>query len=82
MKSIDITRVVTPFDNYDVLSICKLEGVNQHIEANAKLIAAAPELLEALQLFKEIDKEYRGVMPVLLRGFRDKAEAAIKKATV
>lgn len=48
-------------------------------EANARLIAAAPELLEALEAFKAIDA-FDGWHPK----YRDaiaKAEAAIAKAT-
>lgn len=50
--------------------------------ANARLIAAAPQLLEALQAFMEIDRHptIHGAMPVALRDFRDQARAAIAAA--
>lgn len=67
------------------------EGPN---EANARLIAAAPELLEALQWFVENDDTYQGDTPMPEHGgltwneinaeFIDglnKARAAIAKAT-
>lgn len=43
-------------------------------EANAKLIAAAPELLETLERIKP----YTGYLP---SGFKEEVENAIKKAT-
>jgi hypothetical protein len=51
--------------------------------ANAKLMAASKDMLEALQIFFELDNEPKihGAMPVFLRTFRDKAKAAIQKAT-
>ena len=48
-------------------------------EANARLIAAAPELLEALEAFKAIDA-FEGWHPKY-RDAIEKAEAAIAKAT-
>ena len=59
--------------------ICRVEGWRDGIgEANARLIAAAPELLEALQkLVRAIDR-----MPSNpADGLADEARAAIAKAT-
>ena len=59
------------------LAVCA--GFEPRNEANARLIAAAPELLEALEAFKAIDA-FDGWHPK----YRDaiaKAEAAIAKAT-
>jgi hypothetical protein len=44
------------------------------LEANARLMAAAPELLEALQIV--LNKQYYSILP----SEWDKARAAIKKA--
>ena len=35
-------------------NICEFDGQNKQIEANAKLIAAAPELLDALQKMYDV----------------------------
>lgn len=56
-------------------SICYMSSTNENITANAQLIAAAPELLEALQAIVQAAgncKEY-----VV---FQKRAEAAIAKA--
>lgn len=52
-------------------------------DANARLIAAAPELLAALELFESITRtpELNGHLPVFLREFEQAARAAIAKAT-
>lgn len=64
------------------------DGINNNArikegKANTKLIAAAPELLAALQAFIEIDSNpvIHGATPAAYRTFRDMAKAAIKKAT-
>jgi hypothetical protein len=54
-------------------------GFEPRNEANARLIAAAPELLEALEAFKAIDA-FEGWHPKY-RDAIEKAEAAIAKAT-
>jgi hypothetical protein len=53
-------------------------GAGEEIQANAHLIAAAPELLEALQELKE--ELFQHAEGNYLRPFLDKAEAAIAKA--
>lgn len=50
------------------------------LEANARLIAAAPELLEALKAIREAYKEMFDVMPVAWQTFDNIAKAAIAKA--
>lgn len=57
----------------------KINGYNA--EANAKLIAAAPELLEALKLAYDLLEEHQGEAKWYLRGHYNKINAAIKKAT-
>ena len=59
-------------------SICKLVGNDK--DANARLIAAAPDLLEALEYYVEkvADLSRYGVM--IETSLREKAEAAIAKA--
>lgn len=47
----------------------------------AKLIAAAPELLEALKLAYDLLEEHQGEAKWYLRGHYNKINAAIKKAT-
>ncbi|MDI6404992.1 hypothetical protein QL217_09450 [Cronobacter malonaticus] len=49
-------------------------------EANARLIAAAPELLEALQISMKVMQEGRNVSYPDLYGAINKARAAIAKA--
>lgn len=67
-------------------SICALHPMPcDNVDANARLIAAAPELLEALEHFiafysDENSNVYKGSMPVFLRGVRNEARAAIAKA--
>jgi hypothetical protein len=66
-----------PYFNYYVTcngeSICQINASDDE-EANAKLIAAAPDLLEALQAM--IDGKERDFAKLV-----EKAQAAIKKAT-
>jgi len=52
----------------------------EEMEANAKLIAAAPELLEALIFCQSVIKT-QGMFDLSERMAFDKAELAIKKAT-
>jgi hypothetical protein len=64
--------------------VCEISGINTNREANASLIAAAPELLEALDGFLELCGQ--GVFQVdncdqgdVIR-WTEKARAAIAKA--
>jgi hypothetical protein len=50
-------------------------------EANARLMAAAPELLEALQSLTSAYQQHFDVMPVAWQTFDNIARAAIAKAT-
>jgi len=49
-------------------------------EANAMLIASAPELLEALEDIVKFYSDNIKIMPVAFQTFSDLAEQAIKKA--
>ena len=70
---------------YCDLTICgdiwRLADINgpqyDHQEANARLIAAAPELLEALQFLADVARSTRGFSPMALK----QADRAIAKAT-
>lgn len=55
-------------------------GATNEIEANACLIAAAPELLEALKIIIQFYSDNIENMPVAFQTFADLAEQAIKKA--
>ena len=72
-----------------VQAICEISYPNdrdastKEAEANAYLIAAAPELLEALEFAKEVISEYahRHIVPVgKLLACSGRIEAAIRKA--
>ena len=52
-------------------AICFIPKASPNVEANAKLIASAPDLLDALL----------SALPYLHKGTRIKAELAINKAT-
>lgn len=56
----------------------------EEAESNAILFAASSKMYEALQAFIELDNDphYHGLMPVFLREFRSKAEAALKAASI
>jgi len=62
-------------DNYDV--ICSLFHNTQQIEYDALLISKAPELLEMLEEFCNINPSH----PIKLASLMDKAEQLIKEAT-
>lgn len=55
MKINGVTKdyIVGPVDSYnDILTVAIIKNVNEESEANARLIAAAPELLEVLEAAK------------------------------
>lgn len=54
---------------------------NEEQQANAKLIAAAPELLEALQQAVKEMEQINNIYPERVLGRLDQARAAIQKAT-
>jgi hypothetical protein len=51
-----------------------------HWKANARLIAAAPDMLEALKWADKFYQDNFDVMPVAWQGVADAIEAAIQKA--
>lgn len=62
-------------------------SIEQEMEANARLIAAAPDLLEALEGLVKINEEHNAAMAVIMGRpanwkdtYLDKARAAILKA--
>ena len=70
-------HIVTTENRLRILANVHIEPGNQVDEANARLIAAAPELLEALQMAMQIgDQCSRGFLGM----FQAKARAAIAKA--
>ena len=82
-QSGDVFRYVMP-ENGSVLPICRLDVDRFEAEANARLIAAAPELLEALEAMLSHTADLDP-----MQGFRPEedfsavkqARAAIAKAT-
>jgi len=63
-------------DDNAISDVIKRDPLNKEVIANAKLIAAAPELLEALIELSKAAYDGRG-----LEASREKARQAIKKAT-
>lgn len=51
-----------------------------HDEANARLIASAPEMLQALESIVEAYQRYFDVMPVAWQSYDDHTRAIISKA--
>lgn len=51
-----------------------------HDEANARLIASAPEMLQALESIVDAYQRYFDVMPVAWQSYDDHARAIISKA--
>ena len=71
-----------------VVSICRWEknsgimSINrEEMEANAKIISAAPDLLEALIEAKELIGNFRLKIPVPTQDVWEKIDNAINKAT-
>lgn len=84
-KGIDNHTIIV-YSNYSEKSICEIELINSESNANAKIIAAAPELLEALEEIIEMNRQ----TALDQYGDAEKAESwscvtiarkAIKKAT-
>lgn len=77
-ESIGNTIQVNPHKPKETNIICQIYGRGAESSANAKLIASAPELLEALQ---EMVRMYESVEPVGgWQGVYDQSITAIKKA--
>lgn len=78
-----ITDIRTDAHTINGMTICSINEDMEEAEANAKLIAAAPELLEALKMFvvseqfRQMVKKSNGEFDTAFKA----AEAAIKKAT-
>lgn len=73
-------------DESDVIATCFVNTKTRYIghkeaEANAKLIAAAPELLEALIILEKLYGQRDGFIHPYKDAW-DKAKSAIKKATI
>ena len=66
-------------DGKCILSIANQRATDEEAEANAKLIAAAPELLEALQLL--LKASYRSAESIIETPVEVMARKAIEKAT-
>ena len=62
-------------------NICEFDGQNKQIEANAKLIAAAPELLDALQKMYDVWYQHKDCYTNEQNEAMFNAYEAIKKAT-
>ena len=67
-----------PYGEWDV---AKVNIVRAEAKANARLIAAAPELLDALKLMRDAFLDTEGSHGTLEQTATDAADAAIAKAT-
>ncbi len=74
---------VTIILDHEDKSVAYLRGYKHPYKANARLIAAAPELLEALaEMYAESEKAMQSLgIPMLSADWHEKARAAIAKAT-
>jgi hypothetical protein len=73
--------IVSEVSPVDVAVLSHRDKSQSEINANARLIAAAPELLEALQSMTSAYQQHFDVMPVAWQTFDNIARAAIAKAT-
>ena len=62
-------------------AVAKINIVRAEAKANARLIAAAPELLDALKLMRDAFLDTEGSHGTLEQTATDAADAAIAKAT-
>jgi hypothetical protein len=69
-----------PSPDYDTVAATFFDRPEDECEANARLVAAAPQLLEALQSLLRDEKALDDDDPNLIKT-REKARAAIAKAT-
>jgi ABC-type lipoprotein export system ATPase subunit len=60
--------------------VATASGGADHRDANARLIAAAPELLEALELFANLDRTVNSDLWAIDAMYCERARAAIQKA--
>jgi hypothetical protein len=67
-------------ENNDCEYVCSLLGGDKDKEANARLIAAAPDLLEACKAAAKFYQDNFDIMPVAWQTFDDILTQAIEKA--
>jgi hypothetical protein len=76
-----IEFICTDTSPYGEWAVAKVNIVRAEAKANARLIAAAPELLDALKLMRDAFLDTEGSHGTLEQTATDAAEAAIFKAT-
>lgn len=75
------TEQVYVIDNPRISFVCRMEeGTQEQKKVNARLIAAAPEMLESLRDTCRIIQGWEHATPMQIANVADKARAAIAKA--